>query len=69
MRTVPRPRRYVEQHWLLLLMPVLRYSSSRRAYLLRGVGNRIGPVLRPERRATQRAPVDGVDRRQQASTA
>ncbi len=69
MRTVPRPRRYVAWHWLRLLTPVLRYSSSRRAYLLRGVGDRFGPVLRPERRATQRALVDHVDRRQHASTA
>jgi hypothetical protein len=32
---------------LTVLKPVLRYSASRDAYVLRGVGNRVGPVLRP----------------------
>ncbi len=62
MRTVPRPRRYVARYWLALMSPALRYSSSRDAYVLRGVGNRTGPVLRAERRRERRA-LEGVDRR------
>jgi hypothetical protein len=45
----------------MLLTPVMRYSTSRDAYVLRGVGRRIGPVLRPDRRCSQ--PFDGVERR------
>jgi hypothetical protein len=62
-RTVRRPRRYVDNHWLTLLGPALRYSSSRDAYVLRVVGAQIGPVLRLERRARQRYLHDLPDRR------
>lgn len=61
MRTVPRPRRYISRHLLMLLTPVMRYSSSRDAYVLRGVGGRMGPVVRPDRRRSR--PFDGVERR------
>jgi len=50
MRSERRTRRYVQRHWLTLLWPVMRYSNSRNAYVLRGVGRRVGPVLRVERR-------------------
>ena len=63
MRAVPRPRRYIARHWLLLLSPVLRYSESRHAYVLRLVGRSAGPVLRVERRARRRGSFEGVDRR------
>jgi hypothetical protein len=62
MRTIRRPRHYIARHWFVLLRPVLRYSRSRDAYLLRGIGVKTGPVLRPDRRTGQ--PFDGVDRRQ-----
>ncbi len=62
MRTVPRRRRYLASQWLLLLGPVLRYSNSRDAYVLRVIGNQMGPVLRVDRRL-ERRPLDGVDRR------
>jgi hypothetical protein len=62
MRTVKRPRRYVASYWLALLKPFLRYSAPRNAYVLRGVGRHVGPVLRADRRQTGR-PLDGVDRR------
>jgi hypothetical protein len=64
MRTVRRPRRYVPRHWLLLMRPLLRYSEARDAYVLRGVGRRVGPVLRADRRSIG-APrgFDGMDRR------
>ena len=42
----PRPRREVSKPTLMLLRPILRYSISREAYVLRGAGNRMGPVLR-----------------------
>lgn len=46
MRDTPRPRRSVGPCAFTLLRPVLRYSHSRDAYVLRVVGNRYGPVLR-----------------------
>jgi len=64
MRTVKRPRRYVPGYLLVLLRPVLRYSVSRDAYVLRGVGGHAGPVLRLDRRAVRRRRgFDGVERR------
>jgi hypothetical protein len=64
-RTVKRPRRYISRHLLLLLRPAFRYSAMRDAYVLRGVGRRVGPVLRPNRRATRpaRHGFEGMDRR------
>ena len=47
-----RTRRYVAKHWFTLLGPVLRYSYSRDAY-----------VLRVERRQRRERPSDGVERR------
>jgi hypothetical protein len=61
MRTVKRPRHYVARHWLLLARPLFRYSTVRDAHVLRGVGRRMGPVLREDRRHGQR--FDGVERR------
>jgi len=64
MRTVKRPRRYIARHWLVLMRPFLRYSTPRDAYVLRGVGRHLGPVLRPERRhPPRRRSFDGVERR------
>ena len=60
MRTVKRPRRYVARHWLLLARPLTRYSAARDAYVLRLVGRRWGPVLRPERRRRER--FEGIER-------
>ena len=68
MRTYERPRRYLPRHWLLLLKPLFRYSSSRRAYVLRLIGNKTGPVLRSERRARRQPRVNGRNRRGRAST-
>lgn len=42
-----RPRHYVSPLLLRVLLPLVRYSTSRNAYVLRGVGRRFGPVLRP----------------------
>jgi hypothetical protein len=64
MRTIRRPRRYIAAHWLALLRPVLRYSSSRDAYILRLIGSQRGPVLRADRR--RRRTFDGVERRTSA---
>ena len=68
LRSAERPRRYVARHWLLCLRPVLRYSITRDAFVLRGVGGFTGPVLRPDRRRRrhhrrQQRSFDGVDRR------
>ncbi|HEX8101215.1 MAG TPA: hypothetical protein VF533_01250 [Solirubrobacteraceae bacterium] len=46
----PRERRPAGRTTLTLLAPVLRYSQGRDAYVLRGVGNRYGPVLVPAER-------------------
>jgi hypothetical protein len=67
MRTVKRPRRYVARHWLLLARPLLRYSAVRDAYVLRGVGRRMGPVLRVDRRS--RHSFEGVERRRHTTVA
>jgi len=50
MRTVKRPRRYIARRWISVGRPVLRYSQPRDAYVLRVVGRKWGPVLRPDRR-------------------
>jgi len=50
MRTERRTRRYVGRQWILFLRPFLRFSITRNAFILRGVGVRMGPVLRVERR-------------------
>lgn len=63
MRNVRRPRRYIDRHWLLLLKPFLRYSHTREAFVLRGVGSSVGPVLRPERRGRSRRRFKGAERR------
>jgi len=63
MRTVRRPRRYVARHWLMLMKPVLRYSSARDAYVLRIVGSNYGPVLRGDRRHDVRNAFEGIERR------
>jgi hypothetical protein len=63
MRTTKRTRRYVPGHWLTLMRPLLRYSATRDAYVLRVIGRRTGPVLRLDRRPRQAQPFDGVDRR------
>jgi len=68
MRVIRRPRKYIARHWLFMLRPLLRYSKSRNAYVLLGVGKSVGPVLRPDRRS-QRRQIDGVDRRGRATTA
>jgi hypothetical protein len=62
-RPTPRPRRYVPRSWLLLLRPLLRYSLTREAYVLRLVGTSLGPVLRPDRRSRRRVRFEGVERR------
>jgi hypothetical protein len=61
-----RKRRYVARRWLTLLSPALRYSYSRDAYVLKGVGRSVGPVLRQERRdgrSRPRYPAEGAERR------
>jgi hypothetical protein len=62
LRTVQRPRRYVAVRWLALLAPFFRYSYGRDAYVLRLVGDRVGPVLRRERRAGRRPPAAAESR-------
>jgi len=63
MRTQQRPRRYVARPWLLVLKPMLRYSTTRDAYVLRTVGNSTGPVLRMDRRSRGRSSYAGSERR------
>ena len=41
----------------------MRYSYSRDAFVLRGVGRALGPVLRPDRRVGPGCPIDGIERR------
>jgi hypothetical protein len=53
----------VARHWLLLWRPLLRYSATRDAYVLRLVGRKTGPVLRANRRRRRQPPFTGADRR------
>jgi hypothetical protein len=62
MHTVQRPRRYVSPVTLTAMRPVLRYASTRDAFVLRMVGSHRGPVLRRERRLAQ-AEYHGPERR------
>jgi hypothetical protein len=48
---------------LFALRPALRYSATRDAFVLRGIGRHRGPVLRPDRRGHQQGAFDGIDRR------
>lgn len=63
MRAQQRPRRYVSRHWLVALKPVLRYSATRDAFVLRAIGNSSGPVLRVDRRKAGLDGYRGVERR------
>jgi hypothetical protein len=64
-----RTRHYVASRWLALLRPFFRYSYSRDAFVLRGVGRSFGPVLRAERRVNGAHPLEGIDERREASIA
>jgi len=48
---------------VLVLRPALRYSTARDAYILRFVGRKYGPVLRPDRRVKRRRQFEGSERR------
>ena len=50
MRQKQRSRHYVSSATLLVLSPLFRYSLTRDAYVLRLLGQRVGPVLRANRR-------------------
>lgn len=63
MRSAVRPRRYVARQWLLILRPLLRYSATRDAYVLRAIGRSRGPVLRINRRHRRHQPFAGAERR------
>jgi hypothetical protein len=45
MRKTPRRRRPVSPAVLKVVRPLFRYSTGRDAYVLRGVGGAVGPVL------------------------
>jgi hypothetical protein len=66
MHAAQRPRRYVSPVTLTAMRPVLRYSSTRDAFVLRMVGGHRGPVLRRERRTAQ-GWYGGPERRQRPS--
>ncbi len=63
MHTAQRPRKYVSPVALTVMRPMLRYSSTRDAFVLRVVGSYRGPVLRRERRIAPESAYDGPDRR------
>jgi hypothetical protein len=56
MERTQRPRREVSASTIRGLSALFRYSASRDAYVLRGIGNRFGPVLKRkiERMLTRR---------------
>lgn len=53
MRAQQRRRRQLPPWTLIALAPLFRYDFARDAYVLRLIGNRVGPVLRA--RASRRA--------------
>jgi hypothetical protein len=67
MRPANRSRRYLARHWLLIIRPLLRFSVTRDAYVLRVIGRSRGPVLRPNRRTRRQRAFQGADRRGQAA--
>jgi hypothetical protein len=68
MRDELRPRHYLPAPVLITVRPLFRYSGGRDAYVLRVGGNRIGPVLKRERRRGRGTPeYAGPDRRGQSS--
>ena len=62
MQKIARPRRYVSPLKLYAMLPALRYSYERGAYVLRFVGENHGPVLRKDRRSA-RPGYSGPERR------
>ena len=54
--TTPRRRREVSPWVIALLRPAFAYNQHRRAYVLRGIGNRLGPVLRRRREPEELLP-------------
>jgi hypothetical protein len=66
MRQKQRPRRYVNSTLLSILFPLFRYSLTRDAYVLRIVGQRLGPVLRVNRRRRATRGYSGPERRRGA---
>jgi hypothetical protein len=69
MRRVRRPRRYVRSGLLTLLSPAFTYNYKRNAYLLRGIGQHVGPVLRVERRVRREGPPDRIEMRRRTRAA
>lgn len=57
MRT-PRPRTPVSRRKLFFARPFFRYSYSRDAYVLRGIGSSTGPVLVTEQAVVQPTAAD-----------
>ena len=55
MRSVPRTRHYVSPGALTLCRPLLSFDYAREAYVLRGIGDWVGPVLREDRRGASGA--------------
>jgi len=54
---------------LAVLRPLFVYNDHRDAYVLRAVGRKHGPVLKPDRRMHREPPVDGVDLRKRDGVA
>jgi hypothetical protein len=67
MRTQTRPRHYLAAHWLVVLKPMIRLSTTRDAYVLRLIGDKMGPVLRADRRARGRSSYKGAERRRMSA--
>jgi hypothetical protein len=63
MHSTARPRQYVSPARLYAMLPMLRFSYERGAYILRFVGETKGPVLRKDRRRRRRE-FAGDDRRE-----
>jgi hypothetical protein len=54
---------------LTLLSPVFTYNYRRNAYVLRGIGRQLGPVLRVDRRMRREGPPDRIELRRRTRVA
>jgi hypothetical protein len=69
MRTARRRRRYLPPRRLSICRPLIEYDDARDAFILRAVGDRLGPVLRADRRRDGAPAYTGAERRGVARTA
>lgn len=59
----------MDRRLLTALSPLFIYNYNRDAYVLRGVGRHVGPVLKRDRRTHREPPIEGIDLRRRSRLA